>query len=98
MNDKDVVVHVLPGSVDERDGEFQNDKGETVKYSTRKQEARLEANGFAYPYSVRLEKDQRAFAPGAYRLAVEKMIQVNKGAHGFGKFPILEPLAASVTK
>lgn len=92
----DVIVHVLPGSVDERDGEFKNDQGETVKYSTRKQEARLEANGFAYPYSVRLEKDQRAWPVGAYRLAVEKMIQVNKGAHGFSKFAALEPIAAPV--
>lgn len=93
MNPNDVIVEVLPGSVSERDGTFVNDKGESVEYSTRKQPARLECNGFAYPYDVRLEKDQAPFQPGRYRLALERMLQVNKGAHGVSKFAVLDPIS-----
>jgi len=89
----DVIVEVLPGSVKERKGEFKNDDGEMVAYETRSQEGRLECNGFAYPYSVRLEKGQPEFKPGRYRLAVEKMLTVNKGAHNFSRYPVLEPVA-----
>lgn len=94
MNSTDVIVEVLPGSINEKEGTFTNDKGEEVKYATRKQSARLESNGFAYPYDVRLEKDQPAFQPGRYRLALERMLQVNKGAHGVSKFPVLVPVTA----
>lgn len=94
-NDRDVIVHVFPGKVDERKGEFTNDKGEKVAYETRAQAARLEVNGFAYPYQVRLEKDQSAYAPGRYRMAVEHMLQVNKERHGISKYPVLEPIAAT---
>lgn len=92
--EEEAIVTINPGSVNERDGSFTNDKGEEVKYSTRKQDAKLEVNGFAYPYEVRLEKDQPAYAPGRYRMALHRMLQVNKGAHSISKFPSLEPLSA----
>lgn len=88
----DVIVEVLPGSVKERKGEFTNDAGDKVAYETRSQDGKLECNGFAYPYTVRLEKDQPEFKPGRYRLSLEKMLTVNKGAHFLAKFPVLEPL------
>jgi hypothetical protein len=90
----DIVVEVLEGQPDERSGTFKNDAGEEIEYSTRKQKARLEAGGFAYPYDVRLEKDQKPFAPGRYRMNPTKMLTVNKGVHGFSKYPVLEPVAA----
>lgn len=91
MNAKaDVVVEVVSNDVQERKGEFTNDKGEQVKFETRKQEARLHVNGFVYPYDVRLENGQPAFPPGRYRMALEKMITVNKGNHGIARFPVLE--------
>lgn len=96
--DRDVIVHVFPGKVDERKGEFTNDKGEKVAYETRAQSGRLEVNGFAYPYQVRLEKDQPAYAPGAYRMALEHMLQVNKERHGISKYPVLEPLPVAAAK
>lgn len=95
-NDRDVIVEVLNGQPDERGGTFKNDKGEDVQYHTRKQEARLESGGFIYPYDVRLERDQPPYKPGRYRMAVERMLQINKGAHSLAKFPKLEPLAAVV--
>lgn len=96
-NERDVIVHVFPGKVEERDGDFTNDKGEQVSYSTRKQAARLEVNGFAYPYKVKLEKDQPAYDPGRYRMAVERMLEINKEVHGISKYPILEPLPVAAS-
>lgn len=93
MNNEIVVV-IEPGQIKERAGSFRNDSGETVEYKTRKQEARLEAGGYAYPYEVRLEDGQPAFAPGRYRMRPEKMLSVNKGAHAFSKFPVLEAIPA----
>lgn len=94
-NERDVIVHVFPGKVEERQGQFTNDKGEKVDYETVTQSARLEVNGFAYPYKVRLEKDQPPYAAGRYRLALEHMLEVNKERHGIKKYPVLEPFAAT---
>lgn len=94
----EIVVVIEPGQVKERAGSFKNDAGETVEYKTRKQEARLEAGGYAYPYEVRLEHGQPPFSPGRYRMRPEKMLSVNKGAHSFSKFPVLEPLPAAAAK
>lgn len=90
MNDQLIFVTVLPGTVDERKGTFTNDKGEEISYETRNQGARLESAGFIYPYDVRLQKDQAAYAPGRYRMCIESMLTVNKNKHGLDKFPILE--------
>lgn len=92
---EEIIVEVFPGSVDERSGTFKDDEGNEREYTTRKQEAKLETMGFAYPYQVRLDKGQAPFAPGRYRMVVGKMLTVNKGAHAVSKFPVLEPLAAS---
>ena len=86
----DIVVVIEPGDVKERAGSFTNDAGEKVDYETRSQDARLEAAGYAYPYTVRLEKGQPPFKPGRYLLNVAKMANVNKGALSLSKFPILE--------
>lgn len=94
MNDH-VVVEVLDDQVKERGGNFKGRDGEDIAYNVRTQDARLESNGFAYPYSVRLEDGQKPYAKGRYRLALEKMLTVNKGAHGLGKFTALTPLAAA---
>lgn len=88
----EIVVEVLDGEVMEKDGSFTDDAGKDVKYTTRKQAARLESGGFAYPYSVRLEDGQRPYPKGRYRMLVSRMLQVNKGAHSLGKFTVLEPL------
>lgn len=89
----EVIVEVFPGDVESRGGTFKNDKGEDVQYETHKQAGRLESNGFAYPYDVRLEKGQKPYAPGRYRMNLAAMLTVNKGAHNVSKFPKLEPLA-----
>lgn len=91
----EVIVEVLDGEVIERAGSFEDDSGKSVAYETRKQEARLEVNGYAYPYKVRLEKGQPAFKPGRYRMALHKMLKINNEAHGINKFPVLEPIAAA---
>lgn len=90
----EIVVVVEPGEVKERAYSFVNDAGEKVEGTTLKQDARLESGGYAYPYEVRLEKGQPPFKPGRYVMNVAKMLTVNKGAHQFSKYPVLEPAAA----
>ncbi|KGM56254.1 single-stranded DNA-binding protein [Lysobacter daejeonensis GH1-9] len=90
--ERDVIVEVVPGEVKTRGGNFKNDDGDDVAWTKRTQEARLQSNGFIYPYDVRLEEGQPPYPPGRYRLAIEKMLQVNKGAHFFSKFSVLEAL------
>ncbi|WP_414616373.1 single-stranded DNA-binding protein [Stenotrophomonas geniculata] len=87
-----IKVTVLSSSVDERVGSFKNDQGETVEYTTRKQKAKLETAGFAYPFDVRLDKDQQAFPEGDYELDVATMAQVNKGVLSLSKYTALRPL------
>lgn len=89
MNSNEAKVTVLSGDVDAREGSFENDSGETIKYSTRKQKAKLEVGGFAYPYDVRLDKDQKPYEPGEYLLDLPAMIQCNKGSINLNKFPVL---------
>lgn len=88
-------VTVLDGDVIARNGAFTNDKGENIAFSTRKQKARLEAGGFAYPYDVRLDNGQQPYAPGEYVLDLPAMLQVNKGSISLNKFPILRRVAAT---
>lgn len=91
-NNEEVIVEILPGEVKDSQGEFTNDEGEKIAYHTRKQPSRLETGGFAYPYDVRLEKDQKAYPPGRYRMRVSAMLTVNKGMHYIQKYPVLEAL------
>ncbi|WP_294991056.1 single-stranded DNA-binding protein [uncultured Stenotrophomonas sp.] len=84
-----IKVTVLSSSVDERGGSFKNDAGENVEYTTRKQKAKLETGGFAYPYDVRLDKGQQPYAEGEYELDVTAMAQVNKGVLSLSKFTVL---------
>lgn len=56
-----IKVTVLKNEIDERGGSFKNDAGENVEYTTRKQKAKLETGGFAYPYDVRLDKGQPGY-------------------------------------
>jgi len=84
-----IKVTVLSAEVDERGGTFKDDEGKDRAYTTRKQKAKLEAGGFAYPFDVRLEVGQQAYAAGDYELDVESMAQVNKGVLSLSKFTAL---------
>ena len=88
------IVTILAAKVDEKPWEFTDDQGKQRTGSTRSQKAKLEVNGFAYPYKVRLEESQPAYAPGEYVLDLAAMCQVNKEAVNLSKFPVLLPLAA----
>ena len=97
MNDKAnglALVDIYEGPLKEREGMFQNDKGEDVNYHTRAHEARLEIGGFAYPFDVRLEQGQKEFEPGRYVLRLDKMVECNKGKLFLKKYPVLQPLQA----
>lgn len=93
-----IKVTVLSVDVDERGGTFKDDEGKDREYTTRKQKAKLEAGGFAYPLDVRLDKGQPAYQPGEYELDVEAMVSVNKGAINYSKFHVLRPLNKSATR
>lgn len=90
--DNTIKITVLDSQVDERGGSFKNDRNEDVQYSTRKQKAKLETGGFAYPYDVRLDKGQPPYAIGEYELDVTAMAQVNKGVLTLSKFTVLRQL------
>lgn len=83
---------ILPGDAKTREGEFNNDRGEAVKYSKTTQASRVEVNGFAYPYDVRLEKGQPPHKPGEYELDLAAMLEINKGNHSLSKYAVLRPL------
>lgn len=91
-----IKVTVLNAEVDERGGTFIDDEGKERSYTTRKQKAKLEAGGFAYPFDVRLEDGQKSYPIGEYELDVEAMAQVNKGVLNLSKFTKLKvkPVAA----
>lgn len=84
-----IKVTVLKNEIDERGGSFKNDAGENVEYTTRKQKAKLETGGFAYPFDVRLDKGQPGYPEGEYELDIESMLQVNKGVASLSKFTVL---------
>ena len=88
-------VTITNAEVIAREGSFKNDSGDTVNYSTRKQAAKLEIGGFAYPFDVRLEEGQKPYEAGVYTLDLEAMVSVNKGAINLSKFPHLRPVAAA---
>lgn len=89
-----IKVTVLSAQVDERDGTFEGRNGESINYTTRKQKAKLEAGGFAYPFDVRLEDGQRAYPVGEYLLDMPSMISVNRGALNLSKYTALVPFKA----
>lgn len=84
-----IKVTVLKNDVEERKGSFKNDAGELVEFTTRKQKAKLEAGGFAYPFDVRLDNGQPGYPEGDYELDVDSMLQVNKGVASLSKFTVL---------
>lgn len=90
-----IKVTVLSAEVVERGGTFKDDEGKDRSYTTRKQKAKLEAGGFAYPFDVRLEEGQVPFPAGDYELDVESMAQVNKGVLSLSKFTALRPFKPS---
>lgn len=94
----EIKVTVLSSTVDERGGTFKNGEGEDIEYTTRKQKAKLEAGGFAYPYDVRLDKGQAAYPEGDYILDVAGMAQVNKGVLNLSKFTALIPVQKSAPR
>lgn len=93
-----IKVTVLKFEIDERGGNFKNDKGENVAYTTRKQKAKLETGGFAYPFDVRLDSGQPGYPEGDYELDVESMLQVNKGVATLSKFTVLRQLPKSAAR
>lgn len=90
-----IKITVLSADVDQRGGTFKDDEGNDREYTTRKQKAKLEAGGFAYPLDVRLEKDQAPYQPGEYELDVEAMVSVNKGTINYSKFHALRAIRPS---
>lgn len=86
---KAIKVTVLSAEVQERSGSFEGRNGDSIDYTTRKQKARIEAGGFAYPFDVRLEDGQRPYPAGDYLLDVEGMLQVNKGVASLSKYTAL---------
>jgi hypothetical protein len=91
-----IKVTVLDETPVERSGTFEGRDNEQISYTTRKQKAKLEAGGFAYPLDVRLEEGQKAYAKGEYTLDLESMITVNKGVINLSKFTVLKAVAAGV--
>ena len=89
-----IKVTVLSAQVDERDGTFEGRSGEQINYTTRKQKAKLEVGGFAYPFDVRLESGQRAYPVGEYLLDMASMVTVNRGALNLSKYTALVPFKA----
>lgn len=87
----EIKVTVLDAEPIERSGEFDGRDGEKISYTTRKQKAKLEAGGFAYPFDVRLEDGQKPYPVGDYTLDVGAMLAVNKGVASLGKFTVLTP-------
>ncbi len=90
MNNE-VKVTVLDANVIERSGSFDGRDGESISYTTRKQKAKLETGGFAYPFDVRLEDGQKPYPAGNYTLDIPAMLAVNKGVASLGKFTVLQP-------
>jgi len=97
-NSASAVVTILSSDVKEHAGSFKGRDGEAIDYSTRKQDAKIEVNGFAYPYEVRLEKDQKPYAEGVYDLDLAAMVEVNKKSINLGKYPVLRARAAVTAK
>lgn len=84
-----IKVTVLSNQVEERSGTFEDDSGKERSYTTRKQKAKVEAGGFAYPYDVRLEQGQAAWPVGEYVMDTAAMVGINKGVHNFSKYAVL---------
>lgn len=89
-----IKVSVLSAKVIEFSGSFKGRDGEEIEYTTRKQDARLESGGFAYPYDVRLEEGEEAYPVGDYHLDVDRMVTVNKKTHGISKYTKLIAIPA----
>jgi hypothetical protein len=87
-----IKVTVLSNVVTERKGNFTDDKGNDRPYTTRKQPAKIECGGFAYPLDIRLEEGQSPYASGEYELDFEAMLQVNNGSISLSKFAVLNQL------
>lgn len=93
-----IKVTVLKFEIEERGGTFEGNKGEQISYTTRKQKARLESDGFAYPFDVRLQDGQPGYPQGDYELDIESMLQVNKGVASLSKFTVLRQLPKSAAR
>jgi len=96
--DNTIKVTVMDSQIHERSGGFKNDAGENIEFTTRKQKAKLETGGFAYPFDVRLDKGQAAYPVGEYELDVAGMAQVNKGVITLSKFTMLRPLTKAAPR
>lgn len=91
MSNNDCKVTILSAEPVERSGTFDGRDGEAINYTTRKQKAKLEVGGFAYPFDVRLEDGQKPYPVGNYLLDIPAMLAVNKGVASLGKYTVLQP-------
>lgn len=84
-------VTIASNDVVEREGAFKGSNGEMIEYNTRKQDAKIEVGGFAYPYEVRLENGQKPYPAGVYELDLAAMVECNKKSLSLTKYPVLRP-------
>ncbi|MCC8363258.1 single-stranded DNA-binding protein [Lysobacter sp. A6] len=92
------IVTVLSNQVVTKPWEFVDDQGKTRTGATRTQKAKLEVQGFAYPFVIRLEEEQAAWPVGEYVLDVAAMLQVNKEKAQLSKAHYLVPLLPATAK
>lgn len=86
---------ILKADANEKSGTFEDDNGKERSYTTRKQDAKFEdANGFIYPFDVRLEDGQRPWPVGDYSIDWDAMVSVNKRTANLSKFHVLTPYKA----
>lgn len=87
------VVTILSAQAKSKPYDFKDEKtGEQRSGVTTGQAAKLEVNGFAYPFRVRLEDGQAAWPVGEYVLDLAAMLQVNKENITLSKYPVLVAL------
>lgn len=86
------IVTILSAEPKSRDWNMKDENGEERSGTIRSQSAKLEVNGFAYPYKVRLEDGQSPWPVGEYVLDLAAMCQVNKESINLSKYPVLVAL------
>lgn len=95
----EVIVVIGDDEVQVNKGSFTDENGKEVNYDTRKQPARIEADGYVYPGMIPLEKGREPYAPGRYVMRCDRMITVDQNKKiGWRKFPVLKPVAATTPK
>ena len=94
------VVFIRDDKVCEKPWDFTDDTGKQRNGVTLWQNARVEHDGFAYPFKVKLENKADAYPAGEYIIDLASMLTFNKEAMFLTKFHKLVPVkpAAPATK